>query len=254
MGIGITLHSRDRLDRVETVLCDFDQTLVQLYPDRRDLIGFQNHIVSELNQRFHGGILEFPLPQLDEDPYKYWFRAIQSVRLTMPEEVANFLDDMFYQRERKQVQHATSMPGASQFLRRVANGRLPFALVTSNYEEWVRRCVERLFPEVRIDVVVGRPLPIDVNLMKPNAAPALSALDQLGIQPTERVMMLGDSTSDIAAGNAAGCTSVGVTTGDVSGTELLDAGAAYVFRSLFELLGDDFRNQSGFVTCQRDGC
>ena len=69
---------------------------------------------------------------------------------------------------------------------------------------------------------------------KPNPDPVLWAVDQIGANPAF-CLMVGDTTADIIAGNAAGLQTVGVLCGFGERTELEEAGADFILDSTAEL-------------------
>lgn len=69
---------------------------------------------------------------------------------------------------------------------------------------------------------------------KPHPAPVLWAVDQLGVSPA-RCLMVGDTTADILAGNAAGVGTVGVLCGFGERNELEAAGADILLPSTTDL-------------------
>jgi HAD superfamily hydrolase (TIGR01509 family) len=74
----------------------------------------------------------------------------------------------------------------------------------------------------------------DVERTKPEPDLVLAALEKAGAAP-EEALMIGDSTWDCEAANAAQVRAIGVLTGGFSEQELLDAGAERVFVSVDEL-------------------
>jgi phosphoglycolate phosphatase-like HAD superfamily hydrolase len=73
-----------------------------------------------------------------------------------------------------------------------------------------------------------------VRQVKPHPEAVLSACAQLGVPP-EQALMVGDTPDDMAAGRAAGASTIGVTTGAYDRAALLEAGAQEVLATLAEL-------------------
>jgi len=82
-----------------------------------------------------------------------------------------------------------------------------------------------------IRVVVGRE---DTRRIKPNPIPIRHAAQQLGV-PVERCLMVGDTTVDIKAAQAAGARSAGVLCGFGAEDELERAGADLILKTTSEL-------------------
>lgn len=107
----------------------------------------------------------------------------------------------------------------------------PTALVTSKSNDLAHRALDWLHLTDSIDVVVGMD---STERHKPAPEPVLFALAALGAKPAD-ALFLGDSPHDIAAGNAAGVTSVAALWGPFSRTVLEQAHPAHLLEHIREL-------------------
>lgn len=107
----------------------------------------------------------------------------------------------------------------------------PTALVTSKSNDLAHRALAWLHLADRIDVVVGMD---STERHKPDPEPVLHALAALGA-PSDNALFLGDSPHDIAAGNAAGVTSVAALWGPFTRTALEQASPTYYLEHIREL-------------------
>ncbi|MEP7085927.1 MAG: HAD-IA family hydrolase [Gemmatimonadota bacterium] len=107
----------------------------------------------------------------------------------------------------------------------------PTALVTSKSNDLAHRALDWLHLADSIDVVVGMD---STERHKPEPEPVLFALGALGAKPAD-ALFLGDSPHDIAAGNAAGVTSVAALWGPFSRTVLEQAHPAHLLEHIREL-------------------
>src|SRR5256885_6961826 len=107
----------------------------------------------------------------------------------------------------------------------------PMALVTSKSNDLAHRALTWLHLTRHIDVVVGMD---STERHKPDPAPVLHALAELESVPSN-ALFLGDSPHDIAAGNAAGVTSVAALWGPFSRTVLERASPTYFLEHIREL-------------------
>lgn len=80
------------------------------------------------------------------------------------------------------------------------------------------------------ECIHGRPYPFDPKRIKPSPYPIVQALKSMGVND-ENVWYVGDDVVDMKAAKAANVVAVGVTTGRHSKSELVNAGADYVFDS-----------------------
>ncbi len=108
-------------------------------------------------------------------------------------------------------------PGVARLLRRLAPERA-VAVATNKPTAFARKIVEGLGLEAVVDLVVG---PETAGAPKPSPGMLLAALEALGHEPAEAVM-IGDSPSDVEAGSRAGTATVAVLWG-YRGRDLLVA-------------------------------
>jgi HAD superfamily hydrolase (TIGR01509 family) len=101
---------------------------------------------------------------------------------------------------------------------------LAIGVVTSKARERFADDARRIGLDALVDVSVCVE---DTDRHKPDPAPVLLALDQLGVR-AERAVMVGDTPVDVAAGAAAGTGVYGVAWGMSDRQPLLDAGASAV--------------------------
>lgn len=76
----------------------------------------------------------------------------------------------------------------------------------------------------------------DVCNAKPDPEPVLKTLSFLKITPEETIVV-GDMPVDMAMGRGAKCRTIGVTYGNSSADDLINAGASYVIDRITELIG-----------------
>jgi pyrophosphatase PpaX len=107
----------------------------------------------------------------------------------------------------------------------------PTALVTSKGNDLAHRALAWLHLMDYIDVIVGME---STERHKPDPAPVLHALAALDAT-ADRALFLGDSPHDIAAGNAAGVTSVAALWGPFPRTVLEGAAPGYLLEHIREL-------------------
>lgn len=108
---------------------------------------------------------------------------------------------------------------------------IPMAVVTNK----ARALSEPLLQELGIRPYFVRVIGADDGLpLKPAPDAFLKIMHDLAL-PRDHTVVVGDGTTDIAAGRAAGITTCAVTSGFRSAEELLQAGPDHVIRSLAEL-------------------
>jgi pyrophosphatase PpaX len=113
--------------------------------------------------------------------------------------------------------------GAADTLALLKSRHHPTALVTSKGNDLAHQALTYLHLADYIDVVVGMD---SCSRYKPDPEPVLIALSKLGAT-AENALFLGDSPHDIAAGNAAGVTTVAALWGPFSRAVLESASPTY---------------------------
>lgn len=112
--------------------------------------------------------------------------------------------DIFYERFRADhLSHVTPMPGAAEAL--AASANWPRGVVSNKAGRYLRAEVSHLGWRTHFGPVIGAG---DATADKPDPAPILLALEQLGVPPGRAVWYLGDTALDMRAARAAGVTAV----------------------------------------------
>jgi pyrophosphatase PpaX len=121
--------------------------------------------------------------------------------------------------------------GVGETLALLKSRHHPTALVTSKSNDLAHRALDWMHLTEYIDVIVGMD---STERHKPDPAPVLHALAELHATP-DSALFLGDSPHDIAAGNAAGVTSVAALWGPFPRTVLTGAAPDYLLEHIREL-------------------
>ena len=112
-----------------------------------------------------------------------------------------------YQKKRKEFQHLTKLYPSVTPVLKALKGKYRLGVITSTFRPVALRLLKDFGISEYFDVVVGG----EEAKPKPAPNPILKACDKLGVMPAEAVF-IGDTTMDIEAGKAAGCTTIIITT------------------------------------------
>ena len=107
--------------------------------------------------------------------------------------------------------------GALDVLDELAATNTPRAIVTSKGREMTDRTMRVCSLDTRFDVSITAS---DVANPKPDPEPIHAALGALGVAPSRRVLMVGDTAHDVEAGRVTGLTTVAVSWGAGESTSL----------------------------------
>ncbi len=125
-------------------------------------------------------------------------------------------------------------PGIADMLSSLAAAGMRLCVISNKDQEDAGRVLEHCFPGFAFAAVVGRQPGVP---LKPDAAPGLKCLSQLGAGPRDAVVV-GDSDVDIAFARALGCPSVGCAWGFRGGEELTRAGCSLLSSTPARALSD----------------
>ncbi|OZC47991.1 HAD family hydrolase [Rhodococcus sp. WWJCD1] len=126
------------------------------------------------------------------------------------------------------------LPDARELLADLNTRGLTVVLATSAPESELSTLRDLLDVEDSVAVVTSGE---DAEVAKPEPDIVAVALERAGVQ-AERAVMVGDSVWDIEAAGRAGVRAIGVLSGGISRSELLDAGAVAVFDDPADLLAN----------------
>lgn len=122
-------------------------------------------------------------------------------------------------------------PGVREALARLYEAGFRMGVVTSKFHELARRGLEVVGAAPYMDVLVGAD---DCTEHKPAPGAVLYGCSLLGIDPSACVYV-GDSPFDIAAGNAAGCTTIAALWGMFPRADLEAEHPAYLAQSITQV-------------------
>jgi pyrophosphatase PpaX len=205
------------------VLFDFDGTLI----DASEAIC----------TAFHQACRMHALAVVDAATIRSWIgRPLREMFLRVQPSATSMQVDAYVQSYRDafhpiSVPLSRPLPGVGRALAALGRqGRL--AVVTTRMADGAWQILRGHGLDVHFSAVVGIE---HVTNPKPHPEPVLLALEKLHVDP-RHAWMVGDTPDDVAAGRAAGVTTVGITTGAYQRDALVAAGAEYVIASADELL------------------
>lgn len=167
--------------------------------------------------------------------------VLAGIGRTLDEELAAFEPDRelreafrltYLERQRElHDEMVTPFPGALTAVERLRARGTPIAIVTSKARELAMRTLQVCALDVHFDHVVTAD---DVSRGKPDPEPVHRATELLGIEPSPRVALIGDSLHDVHAGRAAGVTTVAVAWGVSTAAQLEAVGPDHHIRRFEE--------------------
>jgi phosphoglycolate phosphatase len=135
--------------------------------------------------------------------------------------------------ERAAVRTALPTPGAADAIAACNASRRVVAIVSNNYGQAVVDYLARVGLSSQVAHIIGRN-PTDPALMKPSPHLIEDAISVLGVEPSACVFV-GDQTTDIEAGRAAGVPTIGYANKPGKVVALQSAGADVVLENMLDL-------------------
>jgi pyrophosphatase PpaX len=123
-------------------------------------------------------------------------------------------------------------PGVADVVPKLRNAGIRLGIVTTKMRPTTLRALELLGLVGSMETIVTLD---DVEHAKPHPEPVVKAIQALGVDPSE-TLMVGDSTVDMESAIAAGAIPVGVAWSLKGEEKLFEAGAVHMLREMNELL------------------
>lgn len=216
--------------KTEAVIFDLDGTLLDTLSDIADSTnnvlakrGYPTHPVDDY--RFFVG-----------DGVKVLIERVLPSGERTPALVEHCVSEMREEYARNWNVKSRPYAGVPKLLNGLVGLGLSMAVLSNKPDDFTRKCVEALLPDIEFGVVVGQRTGVP---QKPDPTGALEVAQRLAVQP-ERIVLLGDSGIDMQTAVNAGMYPVGVLWGFRSGAELAENGARLLLAQPEELL--DFLN------------
>ena len=131
----------------------------------------------------------------------------------------------------RELGEAPIMPGAVRVLETLKDAGVQNVLVTGSQQTTLLERIDKDFPKLFGEVkVTGH----DVRRGKPNPEPYLKAMAKAN-KKTNECIVIENAPLGVQAAHAAGCFTIGVTTGPIPEKDLYKAGANIVYMNMYEL-------------------
>ena len=212
---------------IKTVILDFDGTLGDSYNIITSTmmqtiaeLGLENHTREECAKT-----IGLPLVEC--------FTSIIPMTDEMGKKCAETYSRIF--NENNKPGAVTPFPGVIETIKELHEKGLTITIASSRSHHSLANFVNELKLEEYITYILGAD---DTNKAKPDAEPVIKTLKHLG-EETTNTFVVGDTKFDILRGRNAGTITCGVTYGNGSRKELVDAGADYII--------DDFRELTEYI-------
>lgn len=150
-------------------------------------------------------------------------------------QLAGSVENELQRAETEAVETATETPGARGLLQLLSAAHVPVAIASNNSASAIDHWLKRQGLDHLIHTVTGRH-PTNVELMKPDPWPVLTACEALGKAPTE-CLFVGDSLTDAQAAEGAGTPFVALATRPEKATAFVNAGCATIITSMTDMIG-----------------
>ena len=208
------------------IVFDLDGTLIN---SLEDLADSANHILTQ-----HG----FPTHPIDAYRYFVGDGVRKLIERILPLEERNVAQieqcrQEFVEYYKIHMEDKTAVyEGITELLKALKVRGLKIAVATNKVHIAVKPLMEKYFPEIQFDSMIGQREGIPV---KPNPQIMFDILKETGCEPSE-TLHVGDTATDMQLAHNAGITPIGVLWGYRPLEELQEAGARYIIEHPLELL------------------
>lgn len=209
--------------QAQAVLLDFDGPICSVFA------GYRAHeVAAEIMKRAAaaGYLLR---PDDPDDPI-----SVYKATTGMDPDVIAAVEDALVEEESTALSRTEPHPGVPELVRQLHTAGHRLVIVTNNGAGPVSTFIERHGLAGDVEKVIGRD-PRRPSLLKPSPDSILRALAHLDLPP-EHGVFVGDSTSDVDAGHAAGLPVVGYANKPGKDQRLRDADADAIITSMGDLV------------------
>lgn len=186
---------------IQLIIFDLDGTLID---SLEDLAAATNHMLTSLGRKPVG--LEQVRGYVGKGARRLVEQAMPAATI---EEIEIGLNVFLTYNEAHIVDRTRLYPGAMETLAALRDSGMTLAVVSNKNVALCRKVLSTLAADGFFATVIGAD---SLSFRKPSPEPLIMVLRELGVT-ADRVLMVGDSINDIAAGNAAGIATVGCTFG-----------------------------------------
>ena len=191
-----------------------------------DLDGTLIHSLPDIAAAMNRSLARFGLPTFPENDYKF---KVGNGVLKLTERAVGahkeYFDQVLEAYKEDYAQHSQvnsrCFPGVPEMLKALSAAGLKLAVLTNKDQSDAENVLRYYYPEITFSAVLGRQEGIR---LKPDPQGALLLAQEMGVLPQD-CWYVGDSSTDMNCGNAAGMETVGVLWGYRPREELVLSGA-----------------------------
>jgi len=191
-------------------------------------------------QSFNRALTRLDMPVHDVNDYRYFIGdgAKTCAVRALPESQSHLADQCveYFKNDYTETWHETTFPypGINELLKSLVQLDIPLAVLSNKDDIFTQQMILKCFPGIQFACVAGYGFK-DTVKHKPDTSGPLLISETLEAN-LERLLMIGDTATDMATAIASGMTPVGVLWGFRAQQELVDAGALHLIASPDELL------------------
>jgi len=212
----------DAVADIGGILLDFDGPVCPLFVDGRNLA-----IADRMR-----AVVTTPLPPDIATTYDPLVVLVWA-RNNLSSTDADLVDAECIAGERWAASIAGLTPGADTLLEAARKHRIPVVVVSNNSAEAIADFLGRHELSHTVQAVIGR-IPNRPDLMKPHPTLVTRAIDTIA-KPPSRLVLVGDSVSDVTVAHAASVRAIGFAKTPERGRQLEEAGADVLTDTITEL-------------------
>ena len=208
--------------KLKAVLFDLDGTLIHSKGIIGDCINrtLEKFGFNPIDRKTMRGLIGTPLPGIFE------IGGVKDKQIN--DEMVIFYRDLYLS---EYWDKTYIFDGMIDVLKKLKNKGIKICVVTLKNGDVARRVVNEIELDLYVDLVVGDG---DTIRSKPSPDQIIFACNKFEVNIKESVI-IGDSIVDILSGKRAGCLTIGVLWGFSTENELLNVGADYLVKNIYEL-------------------
>lgn len=219
--------------KCDTVVADFDRTMIYLYRDTSLLLSLAQMIC-----KLYSDHITVEPSYYEMDGYLAWHALHAKAEKELPSATADKLnrqaEELVTDFEKKVISTTDMFDGIAETVEKLSRRGIGFHIVSNNAESAIRYALSKEGIENLFGCVIGRPYPFDPTKVKPSPYLINKIIDQNSLDRS-RVLYIGDDIMDMEAATGARVLPVGVTTGRHSAQQLEAHGAKIVLSDFNKL-------------------
>lgn len=223
------------VDKPKAIIFDFDQTLLDLFPNKQVLFVLKKRIREYYSKYLPINANEKDNLELDYSPYWEYIELVEkNFSPSRAKKINAKAEKIVLNFEFEEIKGKKFYADVNDTIKSLSNEYI-LGIASNNGITFIEKSLKKVGLNKYFSAIGGRSFPCYLRDQKPETKYLCDVKNALNLTPHDVVYFVGDRPTDMEVAKKMGWVAVGVLTGDFDKASLLESGADHIMNCLSDL-------------------